>query len=312
MIRNLRTLILLLGLNLAPVQASPNFNICRHLAGTVFGPPPSLLPKAGDQEFQIVKDNQKARMNLFLDSVLPPQRNIQNLAWWSYDTLHTPLVEESHLFRDRPVPAALSHSYKVSFNHRQTRAELMLILPVGRKNRPLPNKFLAKIERALKQLPSVILREVNFITINPYPHHKDAISFFSSKTPATAWHMNKSVKLVELFPASVKQGTDSELLGDLHHELGHIMALAHYKSFTPNEKWLEATLADGIRVSEYGETSLDEDFAEAMKVYLATEGGLKAPHTRRQFLHRFAILDEILEVDRDLLWRGLEGLDGNF
>ena len=83
----------------------------------------------------------------------------------------------------------------------------------------------------------------------------------------------------------------------MSHELGHVIARHKYNdTATPDQKWQDATLADNISISEYGDTYLAEDFAETMQLYIMTNGGLYYPEFTARYIHRFAILDEIIEV----------------
>ena len=81
------------------------------------------------------------------------------------------------------------------------------------------------------------------------------------------------------------------------HELGHVIARHKYnETTTPDQKYRDAVLADNISISEYGDESFAEDFAEAMQLYIMTNGGLYYPNLTRRHAHRFAILDEIMGV----------------
>ena len=67
----------------------------------------------------------------------------------------------------------------------------------------------------------------------------------------------------------------------------------------PDKTWLDAITADNRRVSLYGNTNSAEDFAEAMRVYVQTDGGSKNPRLLRRLANRFKILDEIMKMDVD-------------
>ena len=77
------------------------------------------------------------------------------------------------------------------------------------------------------------------------------------------------------------------------HELGHIVAARKYgPDMTPDNKWSDSIKSDSRRVSSYGNTNEAEDFAEAMRVYVETDGGTKSPGRLRRLANRFEILDE--------------------
>ncbi|MCZ0932396.1 MAG: hypothetical protein OXJ52_04495 [Oligoflexia bacterium] len=67
-----------------------------------------------------------------------------------------------------------------------------------------------------------------------------------------------------------------------------------HREKTPRN-WPTAIKKDGISVSKYGDTNLSEDFAEAMKVYIQTDGGTKDPQALKDFAHRFEILDQLMK-----------------
>lgn len=85
-------------------------------------------------------------------------------------------------------------------------------------------------------------------------------------------------------------------LSTLRHEVGHLIAYYKYGTATPDQKWRDAVLADYASVSDYDDTSIEEDFAETVALYLRTHGGLYYPRTSRRFVHRFKILDEIFGI----------------
>ncbi len=284
MTRNLRTLILLLGLGLAPVQASPNFNICRNIAGKVFGPPPSLLPKAGDDGLKIAGEERPIITEFPFSRVDP------------------------HSFgEDYLAPA---RQYRVLFSHRGRPAQLRLVVPVSLEDqdfsqliRRLKFNQLHRIEQVLKQFPSVILQEIDTIYFVPRHYWNESTYTFRIDVPMSASAQtdeNFSKASIEIYPSSQIM-PKFMFKQSLQHELGHVMAWANYQNFTPDRRWTEAIDADERPVSSYGQTHTAEDFAEAVRMYLASEGGLKNTLYRIKFRHRFAILDEILEVDPSLL-----------
>ena len=86
-----------------------------------------------------------------------------------------------------------------------------------------------------------------------------------------------------------------DLTSTLAHELGHVLHLKRFATMTPGKSWLGAIKKDGTSVSEYGDTKLQEDFAEAMRVYIQTDGGTKDPQALKDFANRFEILDNLMQ-----------------
>lgn len=87
-----------------------------------------------------------------------------------------------------------------------------------------------------------------------------------------------------------------DTLMTMRHELGHIMDSGIEFSISHSQKWKDAIKADSQSVVEDGDTRLEEDFANAMMVYMQTNGGLDVPSLLNTFPHRFAILDEVIGV----------------
>ena len=103
-----------------------------------------------------------------------------------------------------------------------------------------------------------------------------------------------------------------DLASILAHELGHVLHYTQYSLPTMSKiipsgegalgdrmrvskGWPDAIKKDGTSVSEYGDTSLTEDFAEAMRVYIQTDGGAKDPQALEAFANRFEILDRLMK-----------------
>ena len=109
-----------------------------------------------------------------------------------------------------------------------------------------------------------------------------------------------------------QDGYRRDLTSVLAHELGHVLQNTKYSRPPPHitlkktseqldrmrnpKDWPEAVKKDGTSVSEYGDTSLTEDFAEAMRVYIQTDGGTKNPQALKDFANRFEILDNLMKA----------------
>ena len=93
----------------------------------------------------------------------------------------------------------------------------------------------------------------------------------------------------------------------MRHKLGYVMAYHRYGQLTPDQDWRNAISADNKSVSQYGDTHITRDFAEAMAVYLSTNAGLNYPDIVESYKNRFAILDEVIGLDpseRDRITEG--------
>ncbi len=88
----------------------------------------------------------------------------------------------------------------------------------------------------------------------------------------------------------------------MRHELGHIIAGVVYGYDSDGypaipQEWQDARLADGKIISKYDNESIQEDFAEAMRVYLEIRGGFDNPSMAFEYRYRFNILDEVVGVN---------------
>ena len=93
----------------------------------------------------------------------------------------------------------------------------------------------------------------------------------------------------------VRGKTEGGLIGILAHELGHVLHIKRFGTPDPGKNWLRAIRRDGTSVSDYGDTKPAEDFAEAMRVYIQTDGGTKDLQSMRDFANRFEIIDKLMK-----------------
>lgn len=157
-------------------------------------------------------------------------------------------------------------------------------------------KTLKRIEKIVSQLPTDALKDVKKLIINPFSNKDD--SFWEKEYKISDFRSSASAGKSEInIYTCVKCQLPSKVLQTMEHELGHIVASRHYGSTTPDASWAAAIKSDGQQVSNYGSKAHSEDFAEAMRVYLSTDGGIKNPELLRRFAGRFQILDQIMGVD---------------
>lgn len=156
---------------------------------------------------------------------------------------------------------------------------------VAPKNPPPNLPTPEMVAKSLALLPDRYLKLIDKIVLNPVPHRKDQKEKDSSAVAAMAGQGD-----ITFFPlpwANSQDDWDATTL----HEIGH---LVHQKenAFTrrPGRGWEEAIRKDGNGVSEYGDTSRSEDFAETFSLYLL--GGKYDPKLRQRYPNRFALLDK--------------------
>ena len=167
-------------------------------------------------------------------------------------------------------------------------------------------RFLKKI---LDKIPAVLLGKVNKVTIlfkritlqsssiiqtslGISPEEKRLLSEAHLKGDQILLaipYFSKSHHNINYF--NIVQGN---LLDDMRHQIGHVMAYHRYGQMTPDQNWRDAMFLDDGMV--YG-INTAEDFAEVMVGYLATNAGLDHPEVVRRYTYRFAILDEVVGLD---------------
>ena len=216
-----------------------------------------------------------------------------------YDTNHIKLIPKAgdkNFSISSPMAFSRGENlYIVDFAHDDVPAKLSLFIATNSQGHQ-DIDVLEKMEFILKNLPSIALKEVKVIRV----HSPSVVSLNNKSNLAT---FTSLLKTIDIFaPKLLHNLSLRDMLDLFQHEIGHAMALAYYGSIFPDEHWVKAIEVDNTMVSSYGQTDTKEDFAEAMMVYLATEGGTQdILHQRGTFFHRFKILDEILKVDTNLL-----------
>ena len=211
-----------------------------------------------------------------------------------------------------PLLMRMAHHYKLLFSHQDAQEELNFIIPALAGNTP-DLRALFKIEQLFAKIPTQVLRDLDYLVVNPTPYKREKEYIknlkylpYSSKEAeehglAATSGVNSFAKVhINLYYPRISEAEFLPLLYTLYHEFGHIVANRHYGGWTPDERWKEARRADKFIVI-YAANSLSEDFAETVRFYLTSEGGLYNPRPRKLFARRFALLDEIFEVDRSLL-----------
>ncbi len=199
----------------------------------------------------------------------------------------------------------LAHHYRLWFERQNT--SLHLIVPALPGKRGLADySTLEKVQRVLQKIPLKALPSVKTIVVNPRRYRfqerllrgmEDLPDDYQLIIPAVTEIDSQKRAHIHLFPSWTSQPYAFQL-NDFRHELGHAVAVKNYGSSWPGPNWVLAATRDNLTISDYGSTSIDEDFAEAVALYLETEAGTKAPKVRRNYSHRFEILDKIFGIKR--------------
>ncbi len=146
------------------------------------------------------------------------------------------------------------------------------------------------ILKTLMELPLSRISSIRTIRMNPSNFLHPMGTPENPHAPATA--RGNEIDIYEVSLNSYRQPTQ-EGLRVLRHEFGHTIATQAFGTSDPNQSYSRSKQADPYGVSAYGNTSLCEDFAEGIEVYLRTHGGELDPSTRSYFKNRFAFYDEI-------------------
>ena len=254
---------------------------------------------------------------LFVSSSPPPHPDDESfVAWnWVYEALPTihpeHLIERERLNRrefsrdyreylkseglsfphKKQIPIAQVNQYRVQFSRGKTFSELYLRIPV-RPNGLANTELLARIRRALRELPTYALQKIDSIALSPWPslirpERGEGLAEIMEKVLPGA----KKQLFIMLYPQALYRGP-SDLVHTLRHELGHVMAFDFFGNYVPDSRWIEATRADGKKIFDIVEISPAEDFAEAFALYLDQKKNHRA---RLKYPHRFQILDKIIE-----------------
>ena len=170
-------------------------------------------------------------------------------------------------------------------------------------------------------LPGILKKWKGKYALNNLPPHlavrlpinESVVHAWMKVTKSTKSEMNLAVNQLKDIPLS----SEYDLSSTLAHELGHVLQNTQYSLVTmskvtkstsfedmskqvekmKNPKgWPDAIKKDGTSVSDYGDTKLSEDFAEAMRVYIQTDGGTKNPQALKDFANRFEILDNLMQA----------------
>jgi hypothetical protein len=208
--------------------------------------------------------------------------------------LDYPLTQSRHL----------SDLYHVTIfdPEKQTPHKITVIIPhfshpaSGAYDEAYTNQVRNQVFQLMSMLPKRHIDAVKRVKVHLSPSSDDEFWRQTYKidgtTAASAW-----VGDINLFPTHFKELSPKTREGEFLHEFGHLVAQKFWKTSNPPQSYINAAERDRYTVSEYGNKHWQEDFAEAVRVYLQTDGGKADPIARQRFSHRFAYIDEIFAID---------------
>ncbi len=167
---------------------------------------------------------------------------------------------------------------------------------------------LENIRENFSLLPNRYLPFLRFIDISVSPLTDGrALAYASQGAIRATIPTIKDAKKVASSPAILvnenREVTEADVVNSswLFHELGHFIDFFHSGTGRCKKEWEEMKRLDGNSVSAYGDTNIGEDFAEAVKIYLLTDGGSIHPELgRTKHPNRFRFLDSL--ANRDITW----------
>lgn len=170
----------------------------------------------------------------------------------------------------------------VTYEFEKTNGEILkVIIPENGITGQSSSVVKRRLLKAIENMPEKLILSTQRIIVNPIKGSK--VYGFSDGMNV---HLTTS-------------GALFDMEGVLAHELGHVIAesggIAKSQPFVPLG-WDNIKKNDRTSVSLYGNTNLAEDFAEAMKAYVATDGGTKNVTNLEKFKGRFQFIDSILET----------------
>jgi hypothetical protein len=102
---------------------------------------------------------------------------------------------------------------------------------------------------------------------------------------------------LNIYPTIAFGQNPAGLASDVLHETGHTTSLAAWGDAETDsawDKWRAAMKSDGMAVSQYGKTSIDEDFAESWALYAPVVGTPRENEVRALIPERCKLMDTLL------------------
>ena len=147
--------------------------------------------------------------------------------------------------------------------------------------------------QSLATLNDVQRAKTNTVVLSPYPNPDDEEWKKTHHDPNHTSAASASNGLIHFYPAG--GGDQSQCDDYMQHEAAHNCDYELYWADPANkEAWQKAIDNDKRAVSAYAEKSIEEDFAETMRVYNLTKGTPCEAKGRERFPARYAELDRLV------------------
>lgn len=156
------------------------------------------------------------------------------------------------------------------------------------------------IVRVIAELPLKRIEALSTVRVNLNPNKDDKYWQRKSSWQQKSQNLHQSAASaadgqLEIYPIALSSFVNSnqQAVRIARHEFGHLIASQIFGSTTPRRIYNKRAILDSQSVSEYGEFSWAEDFAEGIEAYLRTNAGKLKPQMRNKLAHRFNFFDDI-------------------
>lgn len=168
--------------------------------------------------------------------------------------------------------------YEVTIGGRTIEVFLPADQPAGSRTADIE-----RIATALAATPGALLDPITRVDVNP-------------ETDGTGiMNANSGTGLLRINPDGMALESDNDFFSGILHECGHLLDAAGTTlddGRTLDNAWDEAMASDGLAVSQAA--NANEDFADAVALYLLADGTPDQARLRELFPDRFAIIEQLI------------------
>ncbi|MBC7385689.1 MAG: hypothetical protein H7301_05955 [Cryobacterium sp.] len=183
------------------------------------------------------------------------------------------------------------YSVTISPSEYNEAHQIVLVIPAW-SDSELVDRMKKMAVDCIKQLPLKNIDSVKMIRVNDRDSAETNAYWKSVYKNFTMIAALGGSGAIDIFPA----GYDSFMhefsrKGLIRHEYAHNVATKFFGGTMPPQDYIDAALLDAVPVSDYGTNSFAEDFAEAHRIYISSDGGAMNAPQRKKFKNRFEYLD---------------------
>lgn len=162
---------------------------------------------------------------------------------------------------------------------------------------PKNSGYEASADRLIEMITKLPLNKIealNTVRINTKKNRDDHLwsktykNFVESAAGSMAGEL-------DIYPIAINDfiNGNNEALRITRHEFGHLIASQIFGLTTPTKEYIDKAQRDLYTVSEYGNNSWAEDFAEGIELYLRTNAATLNKDLRNNLLNRFNFFDDV-------------------